>query len=170
MERLSAISRLHLSLFLIVMFFGGALAFAMGRSEPSLYDRLGGVYNIAAVVDAFIEKLYVNDTLNDNPKIKEARERTPKAGLKYRVTSFVAEASKGPEKYTGRTMRESHKDLGITEKEWDAMASDFKKTLDEFNVPEREQKELFELVGAVKGDILQAEEASPAPPSRGYGY
>ncbi len=57
--------------------------------ETSLYERLGGVYAIATVVDAFIEKLLVNDVLNANPAIAEARNRVPKAGLKHRVTEMV---------------------------------------------------------------------------------
>ncbi len=82
--------------------------------QKSLYERLGGVYNIAPVVDEFLEVLYVDDILNANPKIKEARDRVPKAYLKYHVTSMVCQASGGPEKYTGRGMKESHQHLNIT--------------------------------------------------------
>jgi len=122
--------------------------------QKSLYERLGGVYNIAPVVDEFLEVLYVDDVLNDNPKIKEARDRVPKAYLKYRVTSLVCQSAGGPEKYTGRTMKESHAHLNITEKEWQAMRADFKKVLDKFKVPEPEQKELFAIVESTKKDIV----------------
>lgn len=54
------------------------------QKAPSLYERLGGVYSIATVVDDFIERLLVNDTLNANPAITDARTRVPKAGLKYK--------------------------------------------------------------------------------------
>ncbi len=124
------------------------------QEEKSLYERLGGVYSIATVVDDFIERLLENDILNANPAIKEARDRVPKAGLKYRVTELVCQATGGPEKYNGRTMKESHKDMNITEKEWDAMAADFKKTLNKFEVPEKEQKELFAIVESTKSDIV----------------
>ncbi len=123
-------------------------------SEPSLYDRLGGVYNIATVVDDFIERLLVNDILNANPAIKEARERVPKAGLKFRVTALVCQATGGPENYTGRSMKESHQHLNITEEEWQAMLADFKESLDKFQVPENEQNELFAIVESTKGDIV----------------
>lgn len=132
---------------------------AGGRAqEPkkSLYDRLGGVYAVATVVDDFIERLLENDTLNANPAIKEARDRVPKAGLKYRVTELVCQVTGGPCKYTGRTMKDSHAHLNITEREWDAMAADFKKTLDKFKVPAAEQKELFDIVGTTKKDIVMA--------------
>ena len=124
------------------------------EDEKSLYERFGGVYSIATVVDDFIERLLVNDILNANPAIKEARDRVAKAGLKYRVTELVCQVTGGPEKYNGRTMKETHKDMKITEKEWDAMASDFKKTLDKFEVPEKEQKELLAIIESTKPDIV----------------
>jgi hemoglobin len=122
--------------------------------EKSLYERLGGVYAIATVVDAFIEKLLVNEVLNANPAIKEARDRVPKAGLKYRVTSLVCQVTGGTESYTGRSMKDAHAHLNITEKEWQAMLTDFKKTLDEFKVPAKEQKELIDIVESTKKDIV----------------
>jgi len=122
--------------------------------QKSLYERLGGVYAIATVVDAFIEKLLVNDILNANPRIKEARDRVPKAGLKYRVTELVCQVTGGPEKYTGRSMKDAHAHLYITEKEWQAMVGDFKKTLDEFKVPAKEQGELIAIVESTKSDIV----------------
>ena len=124
------------------------------KPQKSLYERLGGVYNIAPVVDEFLEVLYDDDILNANPKIKEARDRVPKAYLKYHVTSLVCQSAGGPEKYTGRGMKESHQHLDITEKEWQAMGADFKKVLDKFKVPEQEQKELFAIVETTKKDIV----------------
>jgi len=120
----------------------------------SLYDRLGGVYAIASVVDAFIERLLVNTTLNANPAIDAARKRVPKAGLKFQVTALVCEVTGGPCKYTGRTMKESHSHLNITDKEWDAMVADFTTTLNQFKVPAAEQKELIDIVASTKPDIV----------------
>ncbi len=124
-----------------------------GPAAKSLYDQLGGVYPIAAVVDDFVERLLVNDILNANPAIKKARA-VPKAGLKYHIISLVCQSTGGPEKYTGRSMKESHKHLNISEKEWQAMAADFKKTLDKFKVPAKAQAELFRIIGTTKNDIV----------------
>ena len=124
------------------------------KPSPSLYDRLGGAYPIAAVVDAFIERLLVNHTLNANPAIDKARQQVPKQGLKFHVTTLVCGATGGPCKYAGRSMKASHAHLNITEKEWQAMLADFKATLDVFKVPAREQKELFEIVDSTKADIV----------------
>ncbi|MGB2713976.1 MAG: group 1 truncated hemoglobin [Vicinamibacterales bacterium] len=129
-------------------------------TQPSLYERLGGAYSIATVVDDFIEQLLVNATLNANPAINEARKRVPKAGLKFHVTTLVCEVSGGPCKYTGRAMKESHQQLNITQAEWDAMVVDFKATLNKFKVPQREQQELITIVGSTKNDIVRSSSVS----------
>lgn len=72
------------------------------------------------MVDDFIERLVVNDILNANPAIDEARASVPKAGLKYRVTEMMGWATGGPQTYTGRSMEETHADMNITEQEWQA--------------------------------------------------
>lgn len=143
---------------MVILILGSSTGFAQTAEEaaPSLYERLGGVYAIATVVDDFIERLLVNDVLNANPAINEARERVPKAGLKFHVTAMVCWATGGPENYTGRSMSDSHKHLNITEAEWDAMAAEFKNSLDKFEVPEAEQQELFAIVGTTKGDIVMS--------------
>ncbi|MBI3195748.1 MAG: group 1 truncated hemoglobin [Ignavibacteriae bacterium] len=150
-----AIKRLTLfAVTAIVILTMGATVIAQEKKEKSLYDRLGGVYAIATVVDDFIERLLVNDILNANPAIKEARDRVPKAGLKYRVTELVCQVTGGPQKYSGRSMKDSHMHLNITEKEWDAMVADFKVTLNKFKVPQKEQDELIGIVATTKADIV----------------
>mgnify|MGYP001582122730 CR=1 FL=1 len=137
---------------------GSVYAQEKQQKEKSLYDRLGGVYAIASVVDDFIERLLVNDILNANPAINEARIRVPKAGLKYSVTELVSQVTGGPQKYTGRSMKDSHAHLNITEKEWDAMVADFKLTLNKFKVPQKEQDELIGIIATTKADIVMAPE------------
>lgn len=122
--------------------------------KKTLYERLGGVHAIAAVSDELIERVSVNDALNANPRIKEARDRVPKAALKFQVTALVCQVTGGPQKYFGRSMKESHAHLNITEKEWQAIGADFKAVLDKFKVPEQEQKELFAIVESTKKDIV----------------
>ena len=67
---------------------------------------------------------------------------------------MVCEATGGPCKYTGKGMKESHVHLNISEKEWGVMAGEFKKSLNKFKVPAAEQKELFDIVGTTKADIV----------------
>ncbi|RPI47138.1 MAG: group 1 truncated hemoglobin [Betaproteobacteria bacterium] len=140
---------------LAAVLVGSVADLATAQDQPkALYDRLGGVYSIATVVDDFIERLLVNHTLNTNPAINQARADVPKAGLKFQVTALVCEATGGPCKYTGRAMKESHQQLNITEEQWQAMVVDFQRTLDKFKVPAREQEELIIIVGSTKKDIV----------------
>jgi len=67
---------------------------------------------------------------------------------------MVAWASGGPQKYTGRPMRESHEHLKITPKEWEAFMDDLQQTLDKFSVPAAEQAELKAIVNSTYGDIV----------------
>src|SRR5687767_5860800 len=72
----------------------------------SLYERLGGVYAIAAVVDDFIERIMNDPRLNANPMVDEAHHRVSRAGFKYLVTEQLCHAAGGPQRYTGRAMGE----------------------------------------------------------------
>lgn len=122
--------------------------------QPSLYERLGGVYAIAAVVDDFIDRIMVDPLLNANPKVDEAHHRVSRAGFKYLVTEMVCWATGGPQKYTGRTMFDSHKELDITEGEWQVFHKDLQATFDVFGVPAQERSELVTIVDSTKKDIV----------------
>ena len=122
--------------------------------EKSLYERLGGVKPISLVVDDFIDRLVANEVLNANPMIKAGRQHSPDAYLKFQVTNLVCQVTGGPCVYTGLGMKESHTHMNITENEWQVMQDEFKKTLDKFQVPEKEQKELFDIIESTKKDIV----------------
>src|SRR5262249_20066804 len=124
------------------------------QDSPSLYERLGGVYSIATVVDDFIDRIMIDPSLNANPKVDEAHHRVPPAGLKYFVTEMVCWATAGPQKYTGRSMKESHQHLMITAAEWEAFLDDLQQTLDKFAVPHGEQAEIKAIVASTRADIV----------------
>ena len=137
----------------------GTLAHAQEKptapTAPSLYDRLGGLYPISAVVDDFIERVYENATLNANPNIAKARSELRKPGLKVHVASLVCMTTGGPCTYTGQGMKESHAHFHITQKEWDALLVDFRASLAKFGVPAAEQHELVAIVESTKPDIVE---------------
>src|SRR6476659_8515827 len=87
-------------------------------TKPSLYDRLGGVYSIAAVVDDFIDRVMHNPVLNANAAVDEAHHRVSAAGFKYYVTEMVCWATGGPQNYTGRSISFFYNDTATTESEW----------------------------------------------------
>jgi hemoglobin len=122
--------------------------------KPSLYDRLGGVYSIATVVDDLVDRIMIDPRLNANPLVDEAHHRVPPAGFKYLVTEMVCWATGGPQKYTGRSMADSHAHLKITSAEWEAFLDDFQQTLDKFALPAQEQAELKAIVNSTRSDIV----------------
>ncbi len=128
----------------------------MSDDQPdSLYNRLGGIFAIATVVDDFVDRIMVDPRLNANPRVDDAHHKVPPAGFKYLVTEMVGWATGGPQSYTGRSMRESHDHLGITAQEWDSFLDDFQQRLDKFGVPSREQGELKAIVNSTKADIVR---------------
>lgn len=129
---------------------------AAEQSQPTLYERLGGVYSIAVVVDDFVDRVMADPRLNANPAVDEAHHKVPPPGFKYLVTEMVCWATGGPQKYTGRSMADSHRHLNITPKEWDAFMDDFQQTMDKFNVPAAERGELKAIVESTYGDIVIA--------------
>ena len=124
------------------------------QDSPSLYERLGGVYSIATVVDDFIGRIMIDPRLNANPRVDEAHHRVPPAGFKYLVTEMLCWAAGGPQKYTGRSMKDSHKDLMITAAEWEAFLDDLQQTLDKFAVPQPEQPVIKAIIDSTRADIV----------------
>ena len=124
------------------------------QDSPSLYERLGGVYSIATVIDDFIDRIMIDPRLNANPRVDEAHHRVPPAGFKYLLTEMVCGATGGPQKYTGRSMKDSHQDLMITRAEWEAFLDDLQQTLDKFAVPQAEQAEIKAIADSTRADIV----------------
>jgi hemoglobin len=124
------------------------------QEKLALYDRLGGIYNIATVVDDFIYRIMVDPRLNANPRVDEAHHHVPPAGFKYLVSEMVGWASGGQQHYSGRSMLDSHRDLMITSEEWQAFMDDLQQTLDKFNVPQAERAELVAIVESTREDIV----------------
>lgn len=142
-----------------VLFLMAPLAMAQsdeGKTQESLYQRLGGLVPISVVVDDFIDTMIPDPFLNRNPAIDEARQRVPAPYLKYQVTAMVCQETGGPCQYTGRSMQASHAHLNITAEEWDRMIVIFKEVLARHQVPEAEQEDLLEIINSTRDDIVTA--------------
>jgi len=131
-----------------------------GEETRSLYERLGGAYSIAVVVDDFIDRIMGDSRLNANPRVDEAHHRVSPQGFKFYVTEQVCWAAGGPQTYSGRSMADLHRDLLISNPEWDAFMDDFDQTLTKFDVPVRERGELVAIIESTKSDIVTS--AAPA--------
>ena len=127
---------------------------------PSLYERVGGVNNIAMLIDDVVDRSYASPVFMASARIHQAHMRFPKPIYKYQATAFACMAMGGPCQYTGRTPKEAHKDLGITEVEWRELVRIFRESMTSFQVPAREQGEVLALIESAKADVVV-----PAPRS-----
>jgi hemoglobin len=124
----------------------------------SLYERLGGLDAINAVVDSFVARCAGDDRIN------RKFERTDIPRLKMMLVDQVCEAAGGPCTYLGRNMRAAHDGMAVTAGEFDALVEDLVATLDEFEVPKAEQDELLGLLGSLRGDIVEIESPETGTP------
>ena len=122
--------------------------------NASLYERLGGIYGIAAAVDNLVDRLYVNGAANANPKVAEFHAKMGHAGFKFLVTTWSIQECGGPQLYPGKDMREAHKDLSVTPREFDIVATEIKTSLYQLNVPEREFDEFMQIIYRFKPMVL----------------
>jgi len=100
----------------------------------------------------FIDRVMADPRINANPRVDEPHHRVSPAGFKY--SEMVCWAAGGPQRYTGRTMKESHQELKITADEWLAFLDDFQQTMDKFGVPQIELEELKAIVDSTRADIV----------------
>ena len=136
-------------------------------SDESLYDRLGGPFAIAAVVDRFSDALIRNPIVGQeskNPQLAEwhtrSLDRLP--GLKFMRTLWVCDVAGGPITYTGTRpgadplgLEEAHRTLQISPDEFDEVAAELGRTLDALNIPEREKGEVLAAFAAHKGEVTE---------------
>jgi hemoglobin len=141
-------------------------------AEKSLYERLGGVFAIAAVIDHFSDAVVKNAIAGNgstNPMLREWHtkklDRLP--GLKWMRTLWVCNVAGGPFEYVatraGRTtlgLEEAHRELQIAPEEFDAVAVELARSLDHFGVPEKEKEEVLAAFSAHKGEVTEGSEAA----------
>ncbi len=135
--------------------------------QQSLYDRLGGVFAIAAVVDHFSDALIDNPKVgkgSQNPQLREWSNERPDRlpGLKWMRTLWVCNVAGGPFEYVGTrpgrdavSLEEAHRQLRIAPEEFDEVAAELGRTLDALNVPQREKEEVLAAFAAHKDEVTE---------------
>ena len=135
-------------------------------AQKSLYDRLGGVFAIAAVVDHFSDAVVRNPIVGKDSKNPTLREWHTKnlgrlPGLKFMRTLWVCEVSGGPFKFSATKpgqkhlgLEAAHRDLKITAAEFDEVAAELGRSLDHFKVPAAEKKEVLAAFAAHKDEVI----------------
>ena len=121
-----------------------------GADKP-LFDRLGGLDAIKAVVGEFLTNVAADD------KIKARFANANLEGLRAKLVDQICQATGGPCNYTGLDMKSAHAGMKVTEDEFNALVGDLVKALDKFKVPEKEKGELLGALGAMKPDIIGGE-------------
>jgi hemoglobin len=117
-------------------------------AEQSLYDRLGGKEAITSVIDDFVANVAADKRIN----ARFANADIPH--LKQMLVDQVCEATGGPCTYTGKSMRDAHKGMKLTEADFNALVEDLTRSLDKFKVGDKEKNELLTALGGMKSDIV----------------
>ena len=121
---------------------------AAPAAPKSLYDRLGGKDAITVVIDDFVTNVAADKRIN--PRF--AKTNIPH--LKQMLVEQVCQATGGPCTYTGKSMKDAHKGMKITEAEFNALVEDLAMSLDKHNVAVADKSELLTALGGMKGDIV----------------
>jgi hemoglobin len=136
-------------------------------TEASLYERLGGSFAIAAVVDHFSDAVVRNSITGQgskDPKLDEWSTddlgRLP--GLKFMRTLWVCDSAGGPQRYAATKpgsadlgLEEAHRALEISPAIFDELVAELGRSLDHFNVPEKEKGEVLAAFAAHKGEVTE---------------
>jgi hemoglobin len=124
----------------------GAAAAPAGKS---LYDRLGGMDAIKAVVNDFI------DAQAADPKLAHFYAKTDTKYLKGQISDMLCAASGGPCKYTGMDMKDAHEGRKVKTADFETTVGHLVATLNKYKVPQKEQDEVLAVLGPLKKDIVQ---------------
>ena len=124
----------------------------------SLYERLGGIDAITAVVENFRDRV-----AGDN-RINQKFAKTDLGRLTRMLVDQVCEAAGGPCKYTGRSMKDAHAGMKVTSGEFDALVQDLVATLNHFKVGKKEQDEILAVLGPLQADIVEVESSEVGTP------
>jgi hemoglobin len=126
--------------------------------EKSLYERLGGEAAISAVIDDFVARVAADARVNQ----KFAKSNVDR--VKFHLKEQVCAATGGPCQYTGNSMTASHRNMKVTEGEFNALVEDLVATLDKFNVPEKEKGEVLGALGPLKSQIVEVNSDATGTP------
>ena len=135
-------------------------------TEKTLYDRLGGVFAIAAVIDHFSDEVVKNPIVgqeSQNPALREwhTNQLSRLPGLKFMRTLWVCNVAGGPFEYvatepglTALGLEEAHRRFLISSEEFDEVAAELGRTLDFVGVPEKEKEEVLAAFAAHKSEVI----------------
>lgn len=122
------------------------------QRTATLYTRLGGYDAIAAVADDLLPRLMSDAQLG---RFWAHRAADSIRREKQLLIDFLCASAGGPLYYTGRDMVTSHKGMGISVRDWEAFLRHLRATLDKFQVPEQERRDVLAFVESTRADIVE---------------
>jgi hemoglobin len=144
---------LALPLFLTALLTGCSEGHKPEPTRRPLYERLGGEKAIAKVVDDFVANVVADPKIKQ--RHKEHFEKGDVAGLKKKLIDQIGEATGGPQKYTGKNMKDAHHGLGIDNADFDALVGDLRKALDDNKVAPDYRDELLKMLGGMRAEVIE---------------
>jgi hemoglobin len=127
-------------------------SFQARAAEAPLYDRLGGMPAIRAVVDGLLDHILKDD------RVKQwfgwAANPQRAASYKASLADFVCQAAGGPCQYRGPDLRSVHSGMGISKEAFNSVVEDLTATLDQLHVPATEKSELLGLLAPLQAQIV----------------
>ena len=129
------------------------LAAQPAEGQATLYKRLGGYDAIAAVTDDFIGRMAGDPELS---RFFVGHSTQSLQRIRQLVVEQLCQAAGGPCFYTGRSMKESHAGMGISQAEWDVAVKHLTATLDKFKVGAKEREDLFAAISPLQAEIVDS--------------
>lgn len=136
--------------------------------ETTLFQRLGGVYNIAQAVDYLVEQIYVNEGLNANPRLKAVHDNfESRKGFKVMLTNWVVQETGGPKIYQqdsfgrGKSLKDAHPHLDISNREFDIIKTLALATFYRYNIPNEDIDLLMDNLESYRGVIVTRKNEKP---------
>lgn len=154
--------------FILAIVYSFSTNLHAAEKEASLYERLGGTYNIASTVDHLVDLIYVNKGLNANPILAAIHDqKQTKAGFKVMLTNWVVQETGGPDIYQpdqfgrGKSMKDSHPHLNISNREFDIIKTLALATFYHFNIGNHEIDQLMDDLESYRLLIVTRKDEKP---------
>lgn len=118
-------------------------------ADTTLYDRLGGEAGVAQITSEYIDAV-VNDSA-----VNQSFEKVNLKRLKKMLAEFTCSVTGGGCTYSGDGMKIVHKNLKITEREFNALVEALRISLDRHGIAQRDKNALLAILAPMKRDIVE---------------
>jgi hemoglobin len=134
---------------------GGSDADAEPPKPKPLFERLGGKEGIEKIVDAWLKNMAANVTKKRFAKLSKDKSEA----MKKKMIDQLCKEAGGDCEYAGKSMKDAHKGMKITEAEWNAMVKALHAAIEESGVGQVEQDDVLALVAVMRDEIVEQKAA-----------